>query len=139
MHSLKRAVATAVIAFAASIVGMLLQHVVSEPILTEAKGPVSAMVGLFTLLLALVLGLLIWTAFSVYTTQQAEALSLVPMVAELDRAMSEYGPEGTTGRPGMIVALERARVRFFGARSLAPQAFTFEETWETMAEMDGFF
>jgi hypothetical protein len=139
MHSLKRAVATAVIAFAASVVGMLLQRVVPEPILSEAKGPVGAMLGLFTLLLALVLGLLIWTAFSVYTTQQTEALSLIPMVAELDRAMSEYGPEGTAGRPGMIVALERARVRFFGTRALGPQAFTFEETWETMAEMDRFF
>jgi hypothetical protein len=139
MHSLKLAIATAVVAFAASVVGMLLQHIVPEPILTEAKGPVGAMVGLFTLLLALVLGLLVWTAFSVYTTQQAETLSLVPLVVELERAMSEYGPEGAAGRPGFVAALEKARARFFGDRALGPQTFTFEETWETMVEMDSFF
>jgi hypothetical protein len=139
MHSLKRAIAAGAITFAASVVGMLLQYVLPEQILNDAKGPVGAMVGLFTLLLALVLGLLIWTAFSVYTTQQSEALSLAPVVAELDVAMDEYGPEGAGGRAGLIAALERARVRFFGDQKHGPQAFTFEETRATMAGMDSYF
>ena len=52
--------------------------------LTEAKGTVGAMVGLATLLLALVLGLLIYTAFAVFATQQSEAYSLGPLVVEID-------------------------------------------------------
>jgi len=71
MHSLTRAIAVALTTFGASVVGMALQWVVPAQVLTEAKGTVGAMAGLVTLLLALVLGLLIWTAFSVFTTQQA--------------------------------------------------------------------
>jgi hypothetical protein len=139
MYSLRRAVAAAGVAFVASLVGMLLQHVVPDPVLADGKASVGAMVGLFTLLLALVLGLLVWTAFSVYTTQQSEALSLGPLIAELDVAMTEFGPEGARGRSGLIAALERARTRFFGDHRRGPQAYTFEETRATLLGMDAFF
>jgi hypothetical protein len=69
MHSLTRAIGIAAILFGASVVGMLLQWVVPADVLTAFKGTVGAMVGLVTLLLALVLGLLVFTAFSVFTTQ----------------------------------------------------------------------
>jgi hypothetical protein len=95
MDSLKRSIAIAATLFGASVVGMLLQWVVPAQVLTEAKGTVGAMVGLITLLLALVLGLLIWTAFSVYTTQQAETQSLGPVIIELDVLLEQYGPEAT--------------------------------------------
>src|SRR5277367_6959692 len=76
MHSLYRAIFVAAITFGASVVGMLLQWVVPADVLTASKGSVGAMVGLVTLLLALVLGLLVFTAFSVYATQQSEAQAL---------------------------------------------------------------
>ncbi len=63
MHSYQRAIAVALATFGASVVGMLLQHVVPAQVLTDSKGAVGAMVGLITLLLALVLGLLVYTAF----------------------------------------------------------------------------
>jgi hypothetical protein len=138
MHSLKRAIAVAAVTFGASVVGMVLQFVVPASILTDAKGTVGAMVGLVTLLLALVLGLLVWTAFSVYTTQQAEALSLGPVVVELDLALEEYGPEGAPGRAGLLAALERSRARFFGAE-MGPQSYTFEETRATMHGLNSYF
>ena len=78
MHSLNRAIAVAAITFGASLVGMALQWVVPADVLTASKGSVGAMVGLVTLLLALVLGLLVFTAFSVFTTQRDEAYSLGP-------------------------------------------------------------
>ena len=78
MHSLRRAIAIAVILFSASVIGMLLQWVVPADVLTASKGTVGAMVGLVTLLLALVLGLLVFTAFSLFTTQRDEAYSLGP-------------------------------------------------------------
>ena len=52
------------------------------------------MIGLVSLLLALVLGLLVFTAFSVFTSQQSEAYSLGPVVADIDLALERYGPEG---------------------------------------------
>ena len=106
MTSLYRAIIVATITFGASLVGMALQWDVPADVLTASKGSVGAMVGLFTLLLALVLGLLVFTAFSVYTTQQTEAQSLGPVIIELDVVLEQYGADiagartGLTGRPG---------------------------------------
>jgi hypothetical protein len=55
MHSYQRAIVVAAVTFGASIVGMALQHVVPAQALADAKGPVGAMVGFISLLLALVL------------------------------------------------------------------------------------
>jgi hypothetical protein len=127
MHSLGRAIAVAVILFGASVIGMLLQWVVPADVLTASKGTVGAMVGLVTLLLALVLGLLVFTAFSLFTTQRDEAYSLGPVIVELDLALEQYGPEASVGRAGLRSVLERSRARFFGDLKQGPQPFTFEE------------
>ncbi len=73
MRAFTEAAAVAAVTFAASLIGMALQWVVPADVLTASKGSVGAMVGLVTLLLALVLGLLVFTAFSVFTTQRDEA------------------------------------------------------------------
>src|SRR6201990_2795375 len=121
MHSLRRSITVALTTFGASVVGMLLQWVVPAQVLTEAKGTVGTMVGLVTLLLALVLGLLVFTAFSVYTTQQAEAQSLGPVIIELDVLLEQYGADVAGARIGLREALGRARKRFFGDVKHGPQ------------------
>ncbi len=118
---------------------MLLHLIVPSQVLTDSKGTVGAMVGLVTLLLALVLGLLVFTAFSVFTTQQAEAQSLGPVVIELDDILEQYGPEAVRGRVGLREALGRSRKRFFGDVKHGPQAHTFEETRATMHWMNTYF
>src|SRR5271167_4860933 len=139
MHSVTRAIAVALTTFGASLVGMALQWVVPADVLMASKGSVGAMVGLMTLLLALVLGLLVFTAFSVYTTQQAEAQSLGPVIIELDVMLEQYGPEVVRGRVGLREALSRSRKRFFGDAKRGPQAHTFEETRATMTWMNTYF
>jgi hypothetical protein len=139
MTSLYRSIAVAAITFGASVVGMLLQWAVPADVLTASKGSVGAMVGLVTLLLALVLGLLVFTAFSVFTTQQTEAQSLAPVVIELDVLLEEYGAEVAGARMGLRDALGRARKRFFGDVKRGPQAHTFEETRATMHWMNTYF
>jgi hypothetical protein len=139
MHSLTRSIAVAATTFGASLVGMALQWVVPTDVLTVSKGTVGAMVGLVTLLLALVLGLLVFTAFSVFTTQQSEAHSLGPVVIELDVILEQYGPEAIRGRVGLREALGRSRRRFFGDARQGPQAHTFEETRATMHWMNTYF
>jgi len=139
MHSLRRAIGIALTLFAASVIGMALQWVVPGQVLTEAKGTVGAMVGLVTLLLALVLGLLVFTAFSVFTTQRDEAQSLGPIIIELDLALGQYGLEAAQGRLGLRAALERSRARFFGDIKHGPQAYTFEETRATLHGLASYF
>jgi hypothetical protein len=139
MNSVNRALAIAAILFGASVVGMLLQWVVPGDVLTASKVTVGAMVGLVTLLLALVLGLLVFTAFSVFTTQQSEAYSLGPVVIELDVILQQYGSEAIRGRVGLREALGRSRKRFFGDMKRGPQVHTFEETRATMTWMNTYF
>ncbi|HEY5206021.1 MAG TPA: hypothetical protein VIJ63_15660 [Roseiarcus sp.] len=139
MHSLYRSIVVAAITFAASVVGMLLQWRVPADVLTASKGSVGAMVGLITLLLALVLGLLVFTAFSVYTTQQTEAQSLGPVVIELDVVLEQYGADVAGARTGLREALGRARRRFFDDVKRGPQAHTIEETRATMHWMNTYF
>ena len=139
MNALNRSIAVAAITFGASLVGMAAQWAVPADVLTASKGSVGAMVGLITLLLALVLGLLVFTAFSVFTTQRDEAYSLGPIVAEIDLALEQYGPEAAGGRAGLRAALGRSRVRFFGDAKRGPQPFTFEEMRAIYLSQSGFF
>lgn len=139
MRSLNLSIAVALATFGASVAGMLLQWTVPADVLTASKGSVGAMVGIVGLLLALVLGLLVWTAFSVFTTQQSEAFSLGPVVADIEIALEQYGPEGAGGRAGLRAALQRSRTRFFGDAERGPQPFTFEEMKATLAGLDGYF
>ena len=64
----------------------------------DAKGTIGSIIGLVTLLLALVLGLLVWTSYGVYTNQNAESQSLGPLILKLDFALQQYGPEARRGR-----------------------------------------
>jgi hypothetical protein len=139
MSPLARSAAFAALTFGASLVGMWLQQFIPADMLTASKGPVGAMVGLIGLLLALVLGLLVWTAFSVFATQQSEAYSLGPVVAEIDLALERLGPLGVSGRAGLMAALQRSRARFFGDAGRGPQAFTFAEMRATFAGLSGYF
>ena len=139
MHSLRRAIAVAVILFGASVVGMLLQWVVPAQVLTASKGTVGAMVGLVTLLLALVLGLLVFTAFSVFTTQRDEALVAGAGDRRArSRARALWARGGARTR-GLRAALERSRARFFGDAKHGPQPYTFEETRATLHGLDSYF
>lgn len=118
---------------------MALQSVVPAEVLTASKSSVGAMAGLMTLLLALVLGFLVFTAFSVFSTQQTEAQGLGPVIIELDVILEQYGDGVVGARTGLREALGRARRRFFGDVKHGPQAHTFEETRATMLWMNTYF
>ena len=54
---------------------------------------ITAIVGLISLLLALVLGNLIGSASSFYSTQKAEMNTFAARALQLDLALAEFGPE----------------------------------------------
>ena len=59
---------------------------------------IGAVVGLLTLLSALVLGLLIWTAYGVYSGQNIAIQTLAAKDLQLDLALTDYGSEAVAGR-----------------------------------------
>jgi hypothetical protein len=123
--------------FAASLVGMALQNLIAPDALNASKGAIGAMTGVIALLLALVLGLLIWTAFAVFTGQQSEAFSLGPLIAEVDLLLEQCGPEAAGGRRGLRASLQRSRDRFFGGDG--PHMLTIAEIKTTRSNLSQYF
>src|SRR5580704_805301 len=93
------ALGVAVAVFAGGAVGLFLQHLLPEKFTTGGpRDMIGAVVGLLTLLSALVLGLLIWTAYGVYAGQNVAIETLAAKVLQLDLALSDYGPEAKDAR-----------------------------------------
>ena len=71
------------------VVGLQLQSALPEGYSTGgARDMIGAVTGLVTLLLALVLGLLIWTAFGVYSTQKASIQTVAIYDLKFDAALN---------------------------------------------------
>jgi len=82
------------VVFVGGAIGLELQRALPESYTTGgAKDMTGAVVGLMTLLLALVLGLLIWTAYRVYSTQKAAVQTLAISGLKFDER-----PEAAEGR-----------------------------------------
>lgn len=99
MSAEKLALFVGLVVFAGGAVGLLLQRVLPEHFTTGGpRDMIGAVSGLLTLLLALVLGLLIWTAYGVYSSQNIAVQTLAAKVLQLDFALAAYGSEADAGR-----------------------------------------
>lgn len=139
MNSLSRFAVIVAVTFASSMAGLVIQMLLPVQIMTESRGAIGGIVGLITLLLALVLGLLIWASYGVFSTQISEAQSLGPSVLELDLALKRYGPETAQGRAALREGILRSRERFFGAGHAKPIVFTFADSHNAMEATTAFF
>ena len=93
------ACAVALVVFAGGSVGLVLERLLPDEFTTGGpRDMIGAVIGLLTLLSALVLGLLIWTAFGVYSGQNLAVQTLAVKVLQLDLALTDYGPEAGGGR-----------------------------------------
>jgi hypothetical protein len=98
MGSLTLAAITFAVVFVGGAIGLELQRALPESYTTGGpKDMTGAVVGLMTLLLALVLGLLIWTAYGVFSAQKASVQTLAITDLKLDEAFQDYGPEAAEG------------------------------------------
>ena len=96
--------------------GLILHRVLPEKHVTgSAKDMIGAVVGLLTLLSALVLGLLIWTAYGVYAGQNVAIQTLAAKVLQLDFALADYGPEAKDVRAQLRQGLGKTIDEIWGA------------------------
>src|SRR5271167_3388115 len=109
MNPEKFAAAVAVAIFAAGLVGLVLQRMLPEKHTTgPSRDMIGAIAGLLTLLCALVTGLLIWTAYGVYSGQNMQIQALASKVMQLDLALADYGPEANPARAQLRDALAKS-------------------------------
>ena len=113
----KFALCVAVAVFAGGAVGLVLQRVLPEKFTTGGpRDMIGAVVGLLTLLSALVLGLLIWTAYGVYAGQNLAVQTLAAKVLQLDLALADYGPDATPLRAQVRQNLGKTIDEVWGAK-----------------------
>src|SRR5271165_6969894 len=99
MNPEKFALAVGTAVFIGGSLGLILHRVLPEKHVSGGpKDMIGAVVGLLTLLCALVMGLLIWTAYGVYAGQNAAIQSLAAKVLQLDLALADYGPDALSER-----------------------------------------
>ncbi len=118
VNPLARTLIVALLTFVSGLLGFLLQWLLPVQDVVDAKGMIGSVIGLIALLLALVLGLLVWASYGVYTNQNAESQSLGPLILRLDFALEQYGQEADRGRDLLRGAVVRARDRFWGGRAV---------------------
>jgi hypothetical protein len=132
-----RTLIVAGLTFVSGLLGFVLQWLLPVQDVADAKGMIGSIIGLVTLLLALVLGLLVWTSYGVYTNQNAESQSLGPLIMRLDFTLEQYGPEAARGRELLRAAVVRARERFWGG--LAKSASPYAQLRTDLHDILGFF
>jgi hypothetical protein len=76
---------------------------------------IGVVVGLLTLLSALTMGLLIWTAYGVYAGQNVAIQTLAAKVLQLDLALADYGPEANAERANLRQSLGKTIDEIWGA------------------------
>jgi hypothetical protein len=99
MNPIATSLLVAGVTFVGGVCGLLLQRVVPEKLASGAlKDMTAAIGGLLSLLTALVLGLLIWTAYGVYSNQNGAVRNLAIGILQFDLALADYGPDAAEGR-----------------------------------------
>ena len=116
MNSVTFALAIATLMFAGGSLGLALQRILPEEHITGgSREMIAAVVGLLTLLCALVTGLLVWTAYGVYAGQNTQIQALASKVMQLDLALSDYGPEANAARAQLRDAVGKTIDQIWGA------------------------
>jgi hypothetical protein len=138
MPFVRRAGLVMCVIFAGSLVGILLQHLLPTQHIADAKSAITTIQGLVGLLLALVLGLLIWTSYGVYSQQRSEAQTLGSQILQLDLALERFGPAADRGRELLRQELMGTRNRFWGGGAGLAR-MTYCESRAELRDFDGFF
>jgi ABC-type multidrug transport system fused ATPase/permease subunit len=104
-----------VAALVSAFVGLAIRVYMAERVrLEHARDMIGGVTGLVVTLVALVLGLLIWTAFGIFSTQKAELQGIAANALEFNQETREYGPEAAHARALMRADLDYAHRQLWG-------------------------
>jgi hypothetical protein len=107
MDSLFITIAVFVLTFLVGILGLRVQTWLDEHNSVEkSRDMIGSVLGLLTLLLALVLGTLIGNTYYFSTGQQAQLQSMMSSIVMMDKSLGDFGPEAKPLRDGMKAALQ---------------------------------
>jgi hypothetical protein len=131
-------IGVALAAFASGVAGLYLQKLLPEPHTSDrSRDMIGAIVGLISLLLALVLGTLIGSAYAFYSTQKSEMETYAAKAIQLDLALAEFGPETAIARAKMRETLQSVHDMVWGEHAKpAPRELLVKAPLEHLQQMD---
>jgi hypothetical protein len=113
--------AVGVLTFGLGVFGLFLQKLLPENHMsTGARDMIGAIMGLVTLLLALVLGTLVGSAYGFFAVQKSNVETLGARSIQLDMALVQYGPEAMPLREGLKAALRKSYHTVWGGGDTDP-------------------
>jgi hypothetical protein len=134
MPSLAVIAAIWIAVLASGMMGLVLARLLPEAHTSDrSRDILGGVVGLLTLLIALVLGLMIWTGYGVTQTQKTELQQLCARALEFDLELKQYGPEADRARQMLRTELVWAHEQFWGEEQAKADAFRI--TYANMASM----
>jgi hypothetical protein len=127
----------AALTFAFGVAGLCLQKLLPAPHTSDrSRDMITAIVGLISLLLALVLGTLIGSAYSLYSTQKSEMNTFAARALQLDLALAEFGPETAHTRAMMKDTLTKVRGMLWWEPGAKPPDLGVAEPLKALRETD---
>jgi hypothetical protein len=134
MTSLNVTIAIWIAVLASGLFGLLLAKLLPiEHTSDRSRDILGGVIGLVGLLLALVLGLMIWTGYGVTQTQKTELQLLCARALEFDLELKQYGPDADNARQMLRTELVWAHEQFWGEGQA--QSDAFRVTYKNMASM----
>ena len=122
MTTIVISIAVGILTFGFGFFGMILQKRLPESHMTSgSRDMIGAIMGLVTLLLALVLGTLVGSAYGFFAVQKANVETLGARAIQLDMALAQYGPETQLLRAGLKGAVRSAYVAIWGGGDNDPR------------------
>ena len=121
--------------FAAALTGLAVAHALPAQVLADAKPIITSVMSLIAALLALVLGLLVWTAHGVFVNQQSEVYTLGNTINRLIFLLRTLGPEGAAGLAALREETGAIRRRFWGEKGVS-EFYTYEMSRRDMEALE---
>src|SRR5271165_5626726 len=121
MEAVWVAVIVTVLTFAGGVIGLYLQKALpDEHSVEKSRDMIGSVMGLVILLLALVLGTIVGSAYFFSATQQSELQALSAQSIQLDEALAQFGPEAKPIRDGWKDNLAKNLKLFWGGGEVDP-------------------
>ena len=127
MTSILITIFVAMLTFGSGVLGFFFERrLPKEHMSGGSREMILAVIGLVTLLLALVLGTLIGNTYAFYVTQKSELETYSSRAVMLDRALAHYGPEAKPIRDQLKTAMTESYQLFWKAAEIDPRQLGVE-------------
>src|SRR5271166_3712006 len=121
MEAVWVAIIVTVLTFAGGVIGLYLQRALpDEHSVEKSRDMIGAVMGLVTLLLALVLGTIVGSAYFFSATQESELQALSAQAIQFDEALAQFGPEAKSLRDKWKDNLGKNLKLFWGGGEVDP-------------------